>query len=244
MDLPEELLDEILGHLPLDDERSLRSCSLVSRSWLGPSRRLLFANIRIRRDNHQSWLNNISPTNTQLLRHARSLTYFYPLQETPDPRYCIRLLRHYLPSFRQLKTLNLCKLTVELTTSEHLTLFSAFQNTLSSLSLTQVSITWSSFVALVGYFPRLRDLNICKPSFRVGDWPIPQMTHPLRGRLFIQSLLGEGMVPFINLFPKLRQEYEELEMFAPFLPRLISASEKSLKYLKFHRCKCASLERA
>ena len=237
MDLPEELLDEIFSHLPSYDEQSLRSCSLVSKSWLEPSRRLLFSNIRIHQDNYLSWLNNISPTNAGLLRNVRSLAYFFRVYDNPDPRCCVCALHDYFPSFHQLRALEFYKLDIEPTIPDHLTLFSTFQHTLFSLSLTHGLITWSSFVALVGYFPHLRDLTVRGPRFQVDDRPVPQILHPLRGRLVVDSYLpDESMKLFVNRFPELKQEYEELEITTSFEPRLLTAVEGSLKYLTLHRC--------
>lgn len=53
----------------------LRSCSLVVKSWLGPSQRRLFASVFVDMESHQSWLDNISPRNTGLFHHVRSLVY-------------------------------------------------------------------------------------------------------------------------------------------------------------------------
>ena len=197
MNLPEEILDKILSHLPSDNGQSLRSCSLVSNPWLDPSRRLLFARICIQQHNYRSWLKEISPANTGLLRHAHSLTY--TSYGMPDSDRCVHALRDYLPSFHQLKTLQFNALNVEPTIPEHLTLFSTFQHTLSLLYLSGVSITWSSFVALLGYFPHLRDLYISGPSLRVDERPVPQIPHPLRGKLCI-SLSDEGVKPFTDRF--------------------------------------------
>ena len=44
--LPCELVDEIVTHLRCD-ERALRNCSLVARSWTYPSQKLLYARIYI-----------------------------------------------------------------------------------------------------------------------------------------------------------------------------------------------------
>ena len=213
------------------------SCSLVAKSWLEPSRRLLFAHISIRRDNYRSWLDNIPPRNTELLRYARSLTYF-PRAEDRDSRlYCVYALRNYFPSFRQLRTLTLCNVVVEPTIHEHLGLFSAFQHMLSSLSLAQVSITWSAFVALVGCFPHLRNLNIRSSSFRVDDLPVPQLPRPLRGRLIIGPFHGSGMDSFFHLFPGLRPEYEELVIFGVYNQSLAAALAESLRILKIYGCR-------
>ena len=76
MNLPQELLDEILSHIPSWDRSSLRQCSLVSKSWLEPSRRRLFSYVYIHSNyTYEPWLKNVSPANTGLLRHVRSLEY-------------------------------------------------------------------------------------------------------------------------------------------------------------------------
>jgi hypothetical protein len=75
-------------------------------------------------------------------------------------------LREYLPLFFQLRTLIFLGTDIERTIPEHLDLFSAFQHTLSLLFIREASITWSAFVALVGYFPDLRDLEILLMSLR------------------------------------------------------------------------------
>ena len=42
---------------------------------------------------------------------------------------------------------------------------------------------WGVFVALVGYFPHIRRLEIGNSSLLVDDRPIPELPHTLRGRL-------------------------------------------------------------
>ncbi|KAF9645595.1 hypothetical protein BDM02DRAFT_493178 [Thelephora ganbajun] len=234
MYLPEELVDKILGHLPPDDRWSLENYSLVSKSWLQPSRRLLFARIIIESTTYQSWLDNISPTNTGLLRHVRSLTYYHiGGDEATGSRCGVYALRDYLPSFFQLQQLTLYIMNIEPTICEHLEWFSAFQHTLSSLSLSLVSITWSAFVALVGYFPNLRDLYIYEPSFQVDDRPVPPLPHPLRGRLVVIS--GRVTEFPIDRFVGLKLEYEELVMYGRYETSLVDAVGGTLKRLKIDR---------
>ncbi|KAF9643104.1 hypothetical protein BDM02DRAFT_3123844 [Thelephora ganbajun] len=75
MDLPQELLDEVLNRLPLDDKYDqlpLRNCSLVAKSWVQPGRRRLFETREIR-EICCSWLDNIPPTSDGLLQHVHLL---------------------------------------------------------------------------------------------------------------------------------------------------------------------------
>ena len=61
MNLPRELYDEILSHLPSDDRRSFQNCSLVAKSWVNPSRRRLFETVDIRASTSRAWRVNIPP---------------------------------------------------------------------------------------------------------------------------------------------------------------------------------------
>ena len=236
MNLPEELLDEIFSYLPTGNRRSLESCSLVSKSWLDPSRRLLFAQISVGFSNYQSWLKNIQPTNTALLRHTRSLVYFISHRNShSDPSRRFNPLRNYLPSFCQLQALTFRNTDIQLDIHRNIGLFSAFQHTLSSLCFDSVVITWSVFVALVGYFPHLRNLEVRHSLVHLDDQPVLQVPHTLRGRLLVK-LLDKGT--FIDRFTQLKQEYEELVLPGKFEPRLINPIEGSLQRLKLFRCRC------
>lgn len=131
-------------------------------------------------------------------------------------------------------------MNIEPTIPEHLELFSAFQHTLSSLSLIALSITWSTFVALVGYFPNLRALAIIGTSLRVDDRPVPHIPHPLRGRLFIDLTSKRDLDLPIDRFPGLGLEYEELGIYGAYEHRLVAAIERSLRRLKINQCGCTS----
>jgi len=55
--IPQEIIDEILGHLANDSAvTSLRSCSLVSKSWVPPCRRHLFRFVTFDLRNVDRWL--------------------------------------------------------------------------------------------------------------------------------------------------------------------------------------------
>ena len=61
MNLPCELIDEILSLLPSDDRQSFKNCSLVAKSWVNPSRRWLFETVHIRATTLRAWRTNIPP---------------------------------------------------------------------------------------------------------------------------------------------------------------------------------------
>ena len=236
MHLPTELIEEILSHIPSDDEESLRSCALIAKSWLDPCRRYLFESVCIETDTYQSWLGNISPTNAELLHHVRELMYAIRDNKSWHPSYRIgNDLRDYLPSFHRLQRLTFCLVDIEPTIPDHANLFFAFQHTLLSLTLVRVSITWNGFVTLLGYFPNLNDLEIREVEFEVGTHPTPQLPRALRGRLFIRCGREWDPEPFIDRFTELKLEYEELVIMRGYHPRLVAAVEGSLKRLRITR---------
>jgi len=98
MDLPQELIDEIIDNIPPNDRKSLRSCSLVAKSWVYPSRRRIFRSVDISGAACLgSWLDKIPPTNIEILQHVHSLTY--RIANTPgSPHPSIDFLRDYSPS--------------------------------------------------------------------------------------------------------------------------------------------------
>ena len=97
---------------------------------------------------------------------------------------------------------------------------------------------WSAFVALVGYFPNLRNLKIFATSFRADGWPIPRVSSVWRGRLFIDLISRSDFNVPVDWFSELKLEYEEIEIYGSYERHLVAAVEKSLKCLKIDHCDC------
>ena len=172
MHLPQELLDEIINNLPLNEEESLRNCSLVARSWKNPSQRRLFERVEIVEGDLVLWQINISPANGELLQHVRSLSYFNDIRSMI---YHAHTLRDYLASFRQLRHLHLT--WIDLTDlAKEVEVFSAFRHTLSHLSTTCCIQTVSAFVILINYFSNLDHLDIGCLFPSVDSKPVPPLS--------------------------------------------------------------------
>ena len=108
MNLPQEILDEILSHLlSLSDGRA------GLESLLKSSYRLLFANVDVYHDACDCFLGDISPINTGLLRHVRSLKYLVFRSWIDGPHRGFYELEGYLPSLRQLRALALSNTGIE-----------------------------------------------------------------------------------------------------------------------------------
>ena len=101
VELPLDLVDEIIMHLPPGDMDSLQNCSLVAKSWTYYCQKRLFEIMDLNQRSLPLWLDNISPTNDTLLGHVRQLSCHYPWGEI-EPVHC--RLRDYFPSF--------CNLTI------------------------------------------------------------------------------------------------------------------------------------
>ena len=114
------------------------------------------------------------------------------------PSLFVYALRNHFPSFRQLRNLTFPNAGVEPTVHEHLGLFSAFQHTLSSLSLTQARLSPSSgvsHISEISTFARHRFGWTTCPFLNV------QLSRPLRGKSVIKPFWGDGMKSFFLCSP-------------------------------------------
>jgi hypothetical protein len=142
------------------------------------------------------------------------------------------LLEGYVESFHQLQ-----HLTVDDVELNAIDLFSAFQNTLSSLSLYQVSFTLDVFIQLLGYFPNLRELHLGKPTFCADHRSTPPPSTPPRGTLALSTLSAKNADILVRGLSELGLEYDELDIYKvngnpTCIYSLISSCGKTLKYLK------------
>ena len=247
MSFPQELVDEILSHLPVHDKQnhSLRNCSLVAKSWIDPSRRRLFETVLIGERNRRSWLDKISPSNIELLRHVRSLCLVGSDPWGRDsPKYTdIEDLYVYFPSFCQLHTIELTETHIPPNIPERIEMFFPCQHVLSSLILATVFLPWRSFIALIDYFPNLRDLELSSLSFEDDNINSPPLSRPLRGKLHFYLFKEESLIALSNWLAGLEVEYEELVVGVGYVSgtysqRIVAACQKTLKRLKFESCEC------
>ena len=228
-----ELVDEILNHLR-HDERALRNCSLVARSWTYPSQKLIYTHIRITPSTFRTWQKIASPTSAELLRHVYSLT-------CSNFNSLYGFHRGYLKSFYHLQ-----RLTVEQVDdvgSNTVNLFQAFQSTLSSLSLLRVSLTLDAFIGLLGYFPNLRSFHLNKPAFYPEYRTVPPPSIPPRGTLALSMVSAKDADILLGALCKLELEYDELGIFgvsdgSSHINSLLSACEKTLTRLKLGSSDC------
>ena len=202
MALPLELIDEILTYLQ-DDEITLQNCSLIAKSWVYSSQKLLCAHVHLTPGTYRIWRENVSPASAELLQYVRTL----------NCRGFKTLHSSHGDYFRSLHRLERLALRVFVRIEPDITnLFLAFQTTLSSLSLSRVSITWGAFINVVDYFPNLQDLHLSQSSF-VGDCRVvPPLSRPPRGKLSLITLSSDNMSILSSGFSVSELRYNELEI--------------------------------
>jgi len=199
MNLPQELLDEILSYLPLgdgQDKQLLQNCSLVAKSWVNPSRRQLFKTVKIRERDLQLRLDSVPPANDGLFHHVRSLSYIAKIGAWWSvllPGHPIDVLRDYLPFFQRLQHLSLSSVYLSSGVSHQVEVFSAFQHTLSRLSLDHCSVTIGALVAFINYFSSLDRLDLISPLYNTDGAPAVPLSRPLIPKLHISDCYKDDL---------------------------------------------------
>jgi len=199
MNLPQELIEEIIYDLT-SDVQSLQSCSLVAKSWAYPSRKWLFEAVILSRRTYQRWMDRIPPENIELLRNVRSFGFLSDgrMVDGVTPN-CIDFLHRYLPSLHHLENLGLQHLFLGPDIPQKIGLFSAFQQTLSSLSLGRCDATSDALITIINYFPLLANLDFQTLIDRWGHPPVAQLSQPLRGRLVVADCISDDRTLFDGL---------------------------------------------
>ena len=227
MTLPQELVDDILVYLQ-HDKQALRNCSLVAKSWAHPSQKLLFASIYLTPKIYETRLENASPMSTEVLRHVRTLTCrgFFPFG-IPHSDY-FRSLHHLQHlTLREIREIG----------PDTPNLFLAFHDTLSSLFLDWVHLTWSTFVGLIDCFPNLRGLHFHRSSLKTDHSPVPPLSRLLRGKLYLLVFVESDLSTFSRGIAGLELEYDQLEIIythsdPSHVQHILSACKKTLTWLR------------
>ena len=209
--LPPETVDKILGHVPVDEDwrRTLMACSLVATCWTRPSQRHLFRWVDVHDGNYEWWMSGVafSGPGAHLLGYVRSLRHHRgwgtgiqgPAQDFGEN----------LSGLRNLHSLTLSNIEVEhISDGELHTCFSAFRETLTSLSLDTFAMSFRAFVTLVDYFPNITTLRLHSFGLEPNGEPAQSLSRPLRGKVRVR--VQADFPEFINRFTKLDLEYDEL----------------------------------
>jgi len=156
------------------------------------------------------------------------------LYSSCQPTNRIGFLHDYLPSFHQLRCLNLAAGRLLWFTQAGTP--SAFQHTLTYLSLFNCGVRASALVTLVNCFPNLEQLDIHSRIQEADDQPIPPVSRPLR-RLSVYGFNNSGSLGLLDELLALRQQCDEIvvAVFTRSCPslaqRVIDGAEASIRRL-------------
>jgi len=194
--LPPEVLDLIVGHLR-DEPPTLKTCCLVSKSWIPRTRKHLFAHVEFCVWNHltKSWVKTFpDPANTPA-HHTRTLSVLYP---THYPRLIKAARTGIFSSFSSVVHLSLSVGWWHDETFSHVPLH-GLSPVLRSLHLSFVVIPHSEILTLICSFPLLEDLALdsVRPEQRDGQWTTPSTSPRLTGSLELCIGMG-GMQSITN----------------------------------------------
>ncbi|KAF9642982.1 hypothetical protein BDM02DRAFT_3123974, partial [Thelephora ganbajun] len=211
------------GDVGLDDQHS--HCG----KWL-------FKDVTITRGTQQQWLDRISPTNVELLCNIQSFTYSHdPNVWNGITPHRIDPLHHYLSVFSHLEALRLFSMFLGPDVPRQIGLHSAFLSTLTSLAIHRGHVTSSALITLINYFPGLIDLDLRSIKHEADLSPIPLLSRPLRGRLFIGDCSSRDRALFKELSrpPPQLDRLSLYKVVAPtFYDCIVGAHGGSVKHLQ------------
>ena len=221
--LPQELIDEILGYLR-GDLLALKTCSLTCKHLFGATRPLIHRRLVClgsipepvepkrplfsrRKKDPGVFEQLIDKDRFGVLRYTQHLT-LKPSNMSSCPRYNTGDIREYLPHLRsitELHTLTLVDFYVPPFTPVFNKYFGMFTNTLRHLDIRHPDGVYRALLYIISQFPLLEDLTIISPP----DQPFPHPGHsipairqspPLRGKLVLAKArsgeLSDGLATF------------------------------------------------
>ena len=238
--LPQEIKDQVIDIL-YDDDDTLRSCALVSRSWLRQSRKYLFAEVRIGYHLLMKWCRNIAPGEDGLSSLVRRLNVSHR-----SPRE-FEIVMPHLGSFKRVTALVISDYDcMDLDNEPYLPIapdryYGHFGESLRSLHLLYPSESLGALLPLVYLFPRLESLTI-EGLMAAGDEhpPPPNPSSPtpdaFKGELNLRLLAGNDM-HILSKLAKYPLQYDRVSIggssreLGVHFNNLISACSRTLKTL-------------
>jgi len=190
--LPLEIVEEIIDML-VGDRTSLRSCSLVSASWVHRSRHHLFANIKLHSlSDLQTWSRiGLGPSSN----HVRVLD----LAQNEELKWIIpdslAGIFNDFTSFNNVQSLTLTGLDLTLFDECSLTrFFGHLSEHLTSLTVLSMTAHPDALLFFVCMFPKLDDLSLDYLAIGKATIPYrkPAVTPRFRGKLALSNIKSNG----------------------------------------------------
>ena len=232
MDLPQELVDEILGYLR-DDLAALKACSLTCKHLFGATRPLIHQRLCLatrldwmpypkpkvslfgrRKRPPEAFGRLIDADRSGLLRYTRHLTF--KIEGGPFVPSNIREYLPHLRSITELHGLTFITFCVYLFIPVFDECFGMFASTLRHLDIRIAHGTEQQLLYIICQFPLLEDLNIVSPVKVVAypEHPVPTIIQspPLRGKLVLAQVYSAELFEGLAALPS-GLNFRSLELF-------------------------------
>ena len=246
MDLPQEIVDEVIDNLVFDFG-TLKSISLVRKSWTHRSRRRLFYFIQIESLSRlEQWSTIISADPQGIASYPRVVTLVSNSRSWLEPANLARFYDHFR-SFSRVERLTISGLEAakfDATSTVHY--FGNFAATIRSLELRTAVGTPASLFSFICAFPLVDDLAIKYPNAAAGgggnqgEVTLPASAPSFKGELRLLDMFHESD-PLVELlcarplsFHTISVSSREMQRL-PQLSKLVDKCGKTLRSLHITR---------
>ena len=243
MDLPQEIVDEVIDNL-VYDFATLKSISLVRKSWTHRSRRRLFWFIQIDSlDRLEQWSTVISTDPEGIASYPRAV--ILTSKSWLEPANLARFCDHFR-SFSGVERLTISGLeAAKFDTTSTLRYFGNFAATVRSLELRTAVGAPASLLSFISAFPLVDDLAIKYPDPAAGDGKQGKVTLPssapsFKGELRLLDMFYESD-PLVELLCALPLRFHTISVSSretqrlPQLSKLVGKCGKTLRSLHITR---------
>ena len=246
MDLPQEIIDEVIDNLPLDFA-TLKSTSLVRKSWTHRSRQRLFHFVQINSLSQlEQWSLSTSSDPNGLASYPRVIFLSHePPRSWVEPAGLEKFYDHFR-SFSGVERLMISGLeTARFAATSTSRYFGNFAATVRSLELRTAIGAPASLLSFICAFPLVDDLAIELPSTRTGVWNHEEVMHlpsvpSFKGKLRLLFAFRES-ISLMELLSALPLSFHTISVSfrdireVPGLAKLIGKCGKTLRSLHITR---------
>ena len=244
--LPQEIVDEIIDGLAFDFA-TLKSASLVQRSWTHRARRRLFYFVPIYSLSRlERWSLSIPPDPNGVASYTRTILLSYDTRRTWIEPANLDMFFGHFRSFTSVERLEISGLETskfDATLTAHY--FGHFTATVQSLDLGTAIGTPASLFSFICAFPLVDDLAIELPSLVGGGANPGEVAHPVsvprfRGKIRLLEMVCES-TPLVELLCTFPLHFHTIWVSSrgagrlPQLAKLVSKCGKTLRSLHIAR---------
>ena len=246
MDLPQEIIDEVIDNLAFDF-RTLKSTSLVQRSWTHRSRRRLFYFVPLNSlDRLEQWSTSISAGPEGIASYPRVIRLSHDTPKSWVDPTNLAIFHEHFCSFSGVENLVISGLeTTKFDTVTTPLYFGNFVQTVRSLELLTAVGTPASLVSFICAFPLMEDLTIAFPNTTAsggdqGEVTLPAFAPNFKGKLKLLDMFHESD-PTVELLCALPLPFHTISISSratgrlPQLAKLLKKCGKTLRSLHIAR---------